>query len=216
MFEHLLAVVAAEAIDKTSEVAKGIGEKVSNVQKAAFEKVVEHNKEKTNAGIQVWLEESSIIKKGFASEKEYRKYCVYNMQDHLLYQAITGNIEKRVSLSITDGSDNSIATVTEGGSFMDKLNAEYRISVGDFNTYTAIIDYNQLKPCIELRSKDWKLNYDLIGVKSITDGNNCTLAEVNTKIGKRRLINIYTNESRLCIILIIIGIVNGVRFIHLQ
>ena len=216
MLDKLLVFAAAEVLDGAGKAVKKVGEKVNDIQKDTFEKYVEHNTKKADVYEQVWLEESSVIKNGFISDKECRKYCIYNMDDQLIYEAISGNIEKRVSLNIKDCNGNAIASVSETGSILDKLNAEYEISVNGISTYTAKIDYNCLKPAIELKEKDWKLCYDIGGVKNIVDNHDTVIAEVNKKIGKRRLISIYSKEKRLCILLILVGIINGVRFVHLQ
>ena len=214
MFENLLLATAAKVADEAGKAVKTVGEKVNDLQNNTFEKYVEFNGKNKNDCQKVWMEESSVIKKVIASQTEFRKFFVFNMENELIYEALSGNIEKRVSLTVNDGAGNCRGKVWETGSFLNKLNAEYSISLDGYDTVKARIDYNTLIPSIELNCPDWKLCYFLGSVAKIVDSNNSVIAEIDKKIGKRRLISIYTNESRLCIVLIMVGILNNVRFLH--
>ena len=75
----------------------------------------------------------------------------------------------------------------------------------------AKIAYDGNTPFLELNHKKWKALYDKNDIEKIIDADGFTLLDVEKKIAKRQLLNIYTDNQKLCVLLFLAGMLNDLK-----
>ncbi len=210
MFERIIASAVIDTLDGAEKVAKKVSEKVGDIQKSSFEQRVKKSRKANDGNNKIWIVETSIATDGAFADNGFRRYSVYDVNDNLIYQATCGNVASMAALEVIDQAGNQVAFIKENGS-RSTIYTDYAICENGKETDAARHDHTILIPSIELKSKKWKLHYDLSGIKKIDDAQKNIIAEVNKKSGKRRLISIYTEDRKTCILLLLLGMMNALK-----
>lgn len=211
MIKELVIIAGGAAIHGAGKVVKLTGEKINEVQKDRFKKVVEQSKNSETDHEQIWLEEDIIKKRKLLEERVYHQYNIYTVENQPIYRARAGIIKGVKRMEIHNGTQDKIAFIEATGDILSekKRYPEYSIFIGGARADTARIAYDGNTPFLELSHRKWKVLFDKNDIEKIVDGDGFTLLEVEKKIARRQLLNIYTDEQKLCVLLFLAGMLNG-------
>lgn len=213
MIKELVLIAGGAAIHGAGKVVKMTGEKINEIQKDRFEKVVEQNRNSETDHEQVWVEEEIIKKRKLLEEKVYHQYNIYTVDNQPLYRARAGIIKGVKRMEIHNGTQDKIAFIEATGDILSekKRYPEYSIFIGGARADMAKIAYDGNTPFLELNHKKWKVLYDKNDIEKIIDADGFTLLDVEKKIAKRQLLNIYTDDQKLCVLLFLAGMLNELK-----
>ncbi|MBR3517602.1 MAG: hypothetical protein IKO10_14965 [Lachnospiraceae bacterium] len=210
MIKEAILIAGGVAIHGAGKVVKKTGEKIDEMQKERFNKVVEQNKKAEIEHEQIWMEEELVKKRKLLEEKVYHQYDFYNLDNELVYCTRGGIIKGRRKVEIHTGAHEKLAFIEETGATFaeEKDHPEYSIFVGGARVDVARLTYEGKEAYLELDHKKWRLYFDKNGVQKIVDAEGVLMLEVEKQIAKRRMISIYTEDRRMCILLFLAGIVH--------
>ena len=213
MIKEAILIAGGVAVHGARKVVKKTGKKIEEVQKQRFGKVIEQNKQEEKDHEQLWVEEEIVKKRKLLEQRVYHQYSIHSLDDQLLYLARGGLIKGWRKVEVHNGESEKLAFIEEtGDSYSEKRShPEYSIFIGGARADLARQVYEGNESYIELSHKKWKLHMDKNGVSKITDSEGFVLLEVEKKIGKRQLLNLYTDDNKLCILLFLTGMVHTLQ-----
>ncbi len=211
MIKEAILIAGGAAVAGVGKAVKKTGEKINEVQKERFNKVVEQKKNVEIDHEQIWVDEQVIKKRKLLEEKVYHQYCFFTMENQMLFRARSGVIKGKRKAEIQNPAQEKIASIEETGTLVDgdREHSEYSIFIGGARIDIARQEYDGTRPYMELGHKKWKLYFDKGGVKKVTDSEDNVLMEMEKKIGQRCLFNLYTDEQEMIVLLYVAARLNA-------